>query len=438
MGLMHEPEVATVPGRSDAAAAATAEARHGAYILRSAYQPIYSLSHKRLIGHEALVRASDAGGKAVAPPALFEACTSAHEVRELDGACRALHARGFACGLEGAQWLFLNVDASVFELASPVRPADALGQTIAAAGLVPQQVVVELLEGALPEGAEFESMTRALKDQGYLLALDDFGAGHSNFDRVFRLQPHIVKLDRGVIARAGQDRAVRRVTTQMISLLHECGALVLVEGVESAHEAAIALDSDADLVQGYHFGRPAPVMSTPDAGNQALMEVWDRCDARARHERLAYGERIGPYARALEEARRLLEAGQAPEVACAAFLALDDAELCYFLDAQGEQVGRNLYGAGRIPAAALNQFAPLADPQGARWSRRPYFRRAMAAPGQLQVTRPYPTLQSHRICITMSISFAVGGKTLIVCGDMLWQSRASRPDFGTTSADAIL
>ncbi len=37
---------------------------------------------------------------------------------------------------------------------------------------------------------------------GCLLAIDDFGAGHSNFERVWNLKPDIVKLDRTLLVRA--------------------------------------------------------------------------------------------------------------------------------------------------------------------------------------------------------------------------------------------
>lgn len=426
------------PDPTDTALTPSISPRWGSFTLHSAYQPIYSLSHQRLVGHEALLRAVDDAGKSVSPVQMFAGCASEDETRSLDESCRALHAQGFAAACDSAQWLFLNVDASLFSATSRVGPGVAMEKTLAGTGILPQQVVVELLEAALPDGAVFERCTRELKDLGCLIALDDFGAGHSNFDRVFRLQPHIVKLDRSVIAHAGVDKVVRRVTTQMISLLHECGALVLVEGVESDDEAGIALDANADFVQGYHFGRPEPSMVSVDVPNHALLNVWENCDACARLERIAYRQRVRPYVEALERARRLMENGHTPEFACSSFLALADAELCYLLDANGEQVGQNLSSANRIPSVTANQFAPLADCRGARWSRRPYFRRAVAAPGQLQMTRPYPTTQSHRICTTLSICFQSGDAKLVVCGDMLWQSRMSRPDFGTTTADAIL
>ena len=84
------------------------------HVLRSAFQPIFSFSHQRLIGHEALLRASDPLGRPVPPEAMFAQCANDAERRRLDEACTLLHAQRFAREPAPAQWMFLNVDASAF------------------------------------------------------------------------------------------------------------------------------------------------------------------------------------------------------------------------------------------------------------------------------------------------------------------------------------
>ena len=414
-------------------------ARHGCSIV-SAFQPIYSFSHRRLVGHEALVRARDAAGRALPPPALFERCPDLPSLRRLDAECSDLHARGFARAARDREWLFLNVDASAFDpAAAGVDPDTGLAGIVRDAGLPPEQVVIELLEAALPDGSDFEHWTRRLKRHGFLIALDDFGAGHSNFDRVFRLRPHIVKLDRSVIARAGRQANVRRAMAQMISLLHQCEALVLVEGVETGKEATIALDSDADFVQGYHFGRPAAALRCDAEPNGPMLEVWARCDERSRVAMASYRRRIRPYGEALVAAREQLQAGLGMAEACAGFLQLERADLCFLLDEDGAQIGANVLHKTPPPATRLpHPFAPLLDVGSARWSRRPYFRRAMATMGLLQVTRPYPTMHSRRMSVTFSVAFELEGRRVVLCGDMLWDNGIERPGFGETVADAVL
>jgi EAL domain-containing protein (putative c-di-GMP-specific phosphodiesterase class I) len=408
--------------------------RHGATTLHSAFQPIFSFSHRRVVGHEALLRAVDLGGRPVPPRDMFERCGSLEERDRLDQTCRVLHACEFSKTCGPAEWLFLNVDASLFSGRDGRRASEVMLEVANQARLAPEQIVIEILESAVPDGPEFEADVSELKSLGFLIALDDFGAGQSNFDRVFRLRPHIVKLDRSVICRASRDATVRRVTTQMISLLHECGALVLTEGVETREEACIALDADADFVQGYYFGRPESTPLSLTTQSQAMTDVWTRSEEHAGFDIRAYRERVRPYAEAVTLAAKQLELGREMEAACSAFLELDDAEGCFLLDASGRQVGVNLPRKITDTGRSMHrQFAPLHDVQGAVWSRRPYFRRAIANPGQLQMTRPYLTMQSLRMCVTLSRSLVAPIGQVIVCGDMIWRSNASRPDFAATT-----
>src|SRR5690606_3189599 len=90
-----------------------------------------------------------------------------------------------------------------------------------------------------------------------LVAIDDFGAGESNFERVWRLRPDIVKLDRAMITEAAQNPLVQRILPGIVSLVHEAGALVVMEGIETERQALIALKSDVDFVQGFYFLRPS-------------------------------------------------------------------------------------------------------------------------------------------------------------------------------------
>jgi EAL domain-containing protein (putative c-di-GMP-specific phosphodiesterase class I) len=354
---------------------------------------------------------------------MFARCGSTAERDRLDQACRVLHAREFAKSNRSAEWLFLNVDASLFAPGNGASASSVMQETADRANLAPQQIVIEILEAAVPGGSEFEDEVNALKSIGFLIALDDFGAGHSNFDRVFSLRPHIVKMDRSVILRASRDATARRVATQMISLLHECGALVLVEGVETREEAFIALDADADFVQGYYFGRPRLAPLRASTQSRAMNDAWRLSEERAGSDVSAYRERMQPYADAIELAAQRLQSGHAMEAACLQFLQLDDSEVCFLIDDSGRQVGANHLASISSPDRATQaQFAPLLDVQGACWSRRPYFRRAIANPGQVQVTRPYLTMQSLRLCVTLSMSVRTSLGHVIVCGDVVWRA----------------
>jgi EAL domain-containing protein (putative c-di-GMP-specific phosphodiesterase class I) len=240
------------------------------YTLSSAFQPIYSTAGCRPIGFEALVRASDANGNGVRPADLF-AAVAADQVVFLDWACRALHLRNFAAAGPGDMHLFLNVHprAAVEDVAHPA----AMRDLVANYGFTPAQVCTEILENhvdcedALTEGAA------AYRDLGLTLAMDDFGVGRSNFDRIVTLRPDLVKLDRSVLADAVGDAKARRLLPSVVELIHECGSKVVVEGVEDCTEALIALDAGADFVQGNYLSIPRATLEVDPLSERILVEL---------------------------------------------------------------------------------------------------------------------------------------------------------------------
>jgi predicted signal transduction protein with EAL and GGDEF domain len=77
--------------------------------------------------------------------------------------------------------------------------------------------------------------------------------------RFWRLRPDIVKIDRAVLRAAIHDDHARRVLKGVVRMMQDCGVRVVIEGAEDRHDATVALDSNADFVQGYYFARPAGV-----------------------------------------------------------------------------------------------------------------------------------------------------------------------------------
>jgi EAL domain-containing protein (putative c-di-GMP-specific phosphodiesterase class I) len=396
-------------------------ATHGALRLSSHFQPIYSLPHRRPVGYEALVRVQGAGAAELPPLTFFEGLSSFDEQLHADRLCRLLHVHNYVQQGQTDGWLFLNIHPSVFvhgALRAPLleQAVDVVGRL----GLPPQRIVFEVTEAVLANEDDFEAAVANARETGCLLALDDFGAGHSNFDRVWRVRPEIVKLDRSLLSRAMGSSQIARVMTQMVSLLHECGALVLLEGVETQDEALLALDADIDLVQGYAFGRPQPDLLAPHQYSTEIERAWTLLDERHAEGRGAYARRLAPFQAALKKALPALRQGQSLRAACAALLALPEVQLCYLLDEQGRALGPAVAPAQQR-LDADQRFAPIEQAGDARWSRRAYFRRAVTELGQVQMTRPYLSLNGARMCVTVSLAFWCQAKLQVLCADLDWQ-----------------
>lgn len=399
----------------------------GPLTLSSHFQPIYSLSHGRVVGHEALMRACEPGGAAVSPLAVFASCDTPVQTAWCDSLTRMMHMANFARDMPAEQWLFLNINPVVFDEIAAGELAETTRNALGYYGLRAEQIVVEVLENAIGDNRRLEEAVDLVRAQGFLVALDDFGAGHSNFDRVWRLRPDIVKLDRSLVSRAATDRRSQRMIAQMVSLLHECGALVLMEGVETEHEALIAVDSDVDMVQGYFFARPSPALVQGRQAPPVLANLYERLEGHRQQQRQARRELLAPYINAMGYAAYLLGAQRQMDEACASFLDLPLADICYQLDAEGRQIGQVAWSRRAVQALSP-AYAPLRDADGAVWSRRPYFKRAIEAPGKVQVTRPYRTLQGGHLCITVSaaVVWQQDGRseTRVLCGDFIVEEQA--------------
>ena len=389
------------------------------YRLTSAFQPVYSYPHRRPVGYEGLIRVEDERGRPITPVTAFEGVGNFEQQIWLDRLCRLLHVHNFVAQRQPDCWLFLNIHPAVFmHAALQVRMLARAVEVVHQLGLPTHRLVFEVTEAVMARDDSFEEAVEAARATGCLLALDDFGVGHSNFDRIWRIRPEIVKLDRSLLMRSRGSRRMARVLSQMVALLHECGSLVLLEGIETVEDAQLAMDADVDLVQGFAFGHPAPFLRD-GAGVSALEDVWSLFNERQAQLRRDHLDRLTPFRTALALSLQAVQQGRPLAEACHAFLQLDGAQMTYLLDDDGREIGARAVPASG-PAAIDPRFLPMERAGDARWARRPYFRRAVETVGEVQTTRPYLSLHGARMCVTVSVAYWQDGRLRVLCGDLDW------------------
>ena len=226
--------------------------------------------------------------------------------------------------------------------------------------------MIEIREQGVLNELRLGEAVQFFRKQGLLIALDDFGAGHSNFDRVWNLQPDIVKLDRSMTTQAGSNLRIRRMMPVMVSLLHEAGSLVLMEGIETGSEALMAMDADADFVQGYYFAVPAEVLPAEDKSRALFDQLWIDFREVTLPEVSFNRREVSPYINAIGYAASLIESAIPLAHAASGFLDLPGTERCYLLDNEGRQIGENMINP-RYLASADQRYSPVANAQGANW-----------------------------------------------------------------------
>ncbi|HTH62429.1 MAG TPA: EAL domain-containing protein [Paraburkholderia sp.] len=394
--------------------------QHGGLTLTSVFQPVFSLSHMRAIGYEGFLRAHDALDRPVPPLDVFGEAARVGDLLFVDRLAQGLHLENFRLLGAEREWLFINVHPGT--LTEPYHAA-ALLANLRRLGLPPRRVVLEVQAQPAAGADQLDQFLPALesfRERGFLIALDDFGAGHVDVGLVWLLKPDIVKLDRVMLLHAAHRADMAATLPALVALLHDAGKLVLIEGVETEHEAQVALSCNADFVQGFFFGRPNPGIADAVLSQTVIADATERYrELTDAHER-RIASRLAPYMRAFERAAERLAAGEPLEEVCWNFLGLDQAARCFLLDANGRQMGRNV--VLRVDRALNDaRFLPLDDAQGANWLRRPYFRAALTGvPGHVYATAPYLSINEALPCVTLSVAVHIGDRLCVLCGDIDW------------------
>ncbi|WP_047288412.1 bifunctional diguanylate cyclase/phosphodiesterase [Pseudomonas protegens] len=237
--------------------------------LHSLFQPIISLSERRILGYEALSR-GPSNSPLHSPVALFAVARQAGRLSELEIACRQSACKRFSeQQLPGK--LFLNVSPeSLLEAAH--QPGRTL-QLLADFGIPPSQVVIELTEQTPID--DFQLLQNALhhyRDMGFSIALDDLGAGYSSLRLWSELRPDYVKIDRHFIDGIHQDALKREFVGSILQIAKASRAQVIAEGIELTEELAVLTEMGVDLVQGYLLCRP---QEQPPRDARAMMPKHD-------------------------------------------------------------------------------------------------------------------------------------------------------------------
>jgi EAL domain-containing protein (putative c-di-GMP-specific phosphodiesterase class I) len=384
--------------------------------LRSHFQPIYSLAHQRVVGYEALIRPSLLDGGSISPLMLFAEASTLEQSVFIDRMCRTLHVSNFMQQADDTTWLFLNLNPLTTMYGKQFGPffKDLLKRY----NIPPHRIVIEILEAQIDDEELLAESICYYRDMGCLIAIDDFGVGHSNFNRIWRIAPQIVKLDKTLIDQAASNRSVRRVLPELVSLIHQAGALALIEGVETEQQAMIALQSDIDFVQGFFFSEPHKDLEARSSASTIGRLFTTLREDHAREE-LESKKKLTPYTNCFFDAVMKTLDGEDPEQALQLFLELPDVSRCYFLNASGVQVGHN-FSAGSCSSVGNPRFAPLNDTHNAIWTRRHYFQSAIAEPGLIQISKPYLSLTGGNLCVTLSIAINTSQGLHVLCGDVSW------------------
>ncbi len=120
-----------------------------------------------------------------------------------------------------------------------------------------KRVTFELLEDE--EMKDFEVIKAFIvkvKSYGVKIAIDDFGAGYSNYERLLDFQPDIIKIDGSLVKNIESSKFSVSIVKSIILFAREQGLCVIAEYVENETIFNILKDLGVEYFQGYYFGKP--------------------------------------------------------------------------------------------------------------------------------------------------------------------------------------
>ena len=119
------------------------------------------------------------------------------------------------------------------------------------------RIVFELLEDEdVKDFKVIKSFIKKVKTLGVQIAIDDFGAGYSNFERLLEFEPDILKIDGSLIKNIVNDAYSRNVVETIVTFAKKQKIITIAEYVENEEIFNILNDLGVDYSQGYYFGEP--------------------------------------------------------------------------------------------------------------------------------------------------------------------------------------
>lgn len=238
------------------------------------FQPIVDATNGTVMGMEVLARGP---WPYQSPGLLFARARALDLTRDLDHACRAAALARIATlapAWPGCRW-FLNVTPEVF--CDPAPAAIALADEARSAGVDPARIALEITEReAIADLERFQCAVDEYAEQGFLIALDDFGSGSNGLVTLSSCMPHIIKLDMELTRGIRTHRYKQSIVDSVVQLAHSVGALLIAEGVEQWADLETLTEQGIRYFQGYLFGEPVP---EPARLPSAILESLRRLNA---------------------------------------------------------------------------------------------------------------------------------------------------------------
>lgn len=124
------------------------------------------------------------------------------------------------------------------------------------------KIVIEITENSLIDHLEYANrVLNNLRNDGFLIALDDFGSGYSSIRYLAHMPVDIIKFDMSMLqALMHNDEKTQNIIKTTAKMILDAGYDLVLEGIETQEMLELSKSIGATHIQGYLLGKPS---STP-------------------------------------------------------------------------------------------------------------------------------------------------------------------------------
>ena len=231
---------------------------------RAYFQPIIDTSTGEVVWFESLLRLRDQDGFYVSPSPFLSLATSTGldtDITEfmLKEAFTALRKTPCDVSLNVTfkDLLLPEFEKLLFSYLDTAPPSD-------------KRLILEIIErDELVENEACRSFLERARAHGCKIAIDDFGAGYSNFGRLIQLPMDILKIDGSLTQKCLHDQKAQHLIRIVVEYCRANNVKVVAEHVDRPEIAKFLAACGVHYLQGYHFGIPQESLTDPAVINTA-------------------------------------------------------------------------------------------------------------------------------------------------------------------------
>ena len=165
---------------------------------------------------------------------------------------------------QASRWMKSGHDCKVAVNVSPLQFeeqdfSEKVFSALRESDLPPGRLELEITETmAVGDTDRVTEIMRPLRAMGVRLAIDDFGAGHSNLVTLTRLPFDVFKIDQQFVSALHSDKQAPAIVEMILAMAQTMGLESVAEGVETPSQSDFLRRRNCTLAQGYLYSKPLP------------------------------------------------------------------------------------------------------------------------------------------------------------------------------------